>query len=831
MDDLLDLSWPAAATPQRVAGQTAQTSKPSNLQANPGSSLSSTKSYRATNPAQMSQYGHRSNQQLTVRSSVPATRATISRPSSVDDVHLPARTSRGQDPHVGGASGEVDAFSSLFDPPQAVLTSHSSVRPTQIAARPLTPSLRPSTPVLITPYVAAASNQAMPDDLWNFDALVAPAQRTKVTRSEVQYGKQRDLLDDSLENAFVPPSSVATQSSLDLQAAFDQDADDEILGALAAPVGALSAPSPGTSEAHEPPKASTDIPPHILGELVMMGFAPDLSSAALLKTRAASGQWDLQAAVESLMDMVLGADQSPQGARGRPLTGSLSRADDEESPSDDGMDPPSRRQRFKYEDSEADQTQSAKLASSHPSRVARGVAVPGAVQPWEGKANELLDQASMVGYNVLTTANKFWKSSKQQLQKAIDERTAASIASKGEGRALNGRPTDARPRWLTRELDAAGSNTDIPPVAFSDSVVGLISATEKRPTSSDSTDGTTTIGSAPAHAQSKPVQPLKPKHRRGETTASPLDLQTSDRHRIIGNKLFKLGDYAGAIDSYAVAIDALPRKHLLQIPLHNNMANANMRIGNDRQALQDATSALALLLDVEELKPNYKLDHAILRQDTLPEECASINLCDQLGKALSRRAKALEACEHWPMAQYDWLQLKSAGEVAIRSAGGLRTVYDGLARCRTAGERRSAQPIALRSRLAMQPTSSTTPETLGSAVRALRIANAAQEAEAGQRLELKDSVDQRLTVWRAGKESNLRALLTSLQLILWAELEWKAIGMHEVLTETQLKIRYMKAIAKVHPDKLSASCTLEQRMLADGVFATLNEAWHAAKRT
>ena len=59
-----------------------------------------------------------------------------------------------------------------------------------------------------------------------------------------------------------------------------------------------------------------------------------------------------------------------------------------------------------------------------------------------------------------------------------------------------------------------------------------------------------------------------------------------------------------------------------------------------------------------------------------------------------------------------------------------------------------------------------------------------------------------LAAWRFRKEGNIRALLPALDQILWPELEWTPISMAELVTPQQVKIRYMKAINKVHPDKV-----------------------------
>lgn len=97
------------------------------------------------------------------------------------------------------------------------------------------------------------------------------------------------------------------------------------------------------------------------------------------------------------------------------------------------------------------------------------------------------------------------------------------------------------------------------------------------------------------------------------------------------------------------------------------------------------------------------------------------------------------------------------------------------------------------------PSSSTKPSV---ALTQLRNANQAQEAEDQAKYELKDSVDGKIMNWKGGKETNLRALIASLDLVLWQELGLQKVGMAELVTPNQVKIRYTKAIAKLHPDKV-----------------------------
>ena len=88
------------------------------------------------------------------------------------------------------------------------------------------------------------------------------------------------------------------------------------------------------------------------------------------------------------------------------------------------------------------------------------------------------------------------------------------------------------------------------------------------------------------------------------------------------------------------------------------------------------------------------------------------------------------------------------------------------------------------------------------ALNRVREANAAAEAEDQARHDLKDVIDARLQAWKGGKETNIRALIASLETVLWPELGWQKVGMHELVTPSQVKIRYTKAIAKLHPDKV-----------------------------
>lgn len=57
--------------------------------------------------------------------------------------------------------------------------------------------------------------------------------------------------------------------------------------------------------------------------------------------------------------------------------------------------------------------------------------------------------------------------------------------------------------------------------------------------------------------------------------------------------------------------------------------------------------------------------------------------------------------------------------------------------------------------------------------------------------------------WIEGKERNIRALLSTLNTVLWdGETRWKPVSMADLVTPDQVKKYYRKAVLVVHPDKV-----------------------------
>ncbi|KAL5335801.1 hypothetical protein BJX70DRAFT_307805 [Aspergillus crustosus] len=290
---------------------------------------------------------------------------------------------------------------------------------------------------------------------------------------------------------------------------------------------------------------------------------------------------------------------------------------------------------------------------------------------------------------------------------------------------------------------------------------------------------------------------------------------------------YKRGDYGVAHEAFTSALTSLPDKHPIIIVIRSNRAMTALKVGEPKIAISDAD----LILDL--IGPEKG-------------ETESIDLCngeshkpmkDFYGKALMRKAEALEQLEKWGDAAQIW-------KLAVENGHGGSTSIQGRNRCEKAAgiskpapkasppARRPPAPAPKKKVSALDDLSGSAASSSASnfdAVNRLRAANQAAERSDEEKFSLTDSVDARLTAWKGGKQDNLRALLASLDTVLWPEANWKKINMSELIMPSKVKIQYMKGIAKVHPDKIPTDATTEQRMIAGAVFGALNEAWDKFK--
>lgn len=62
--------------------------------------------------------------------------------------------------------------------------------------------------------------------------------------------------------------------------------------------------------------------------------------------------------------------------------------------------------------------------------------------------------------------------------------------------------------------------------------------------------------------------------------------------------------------------------------------------------------------------------------------------------------------------------------------------------------------------------------------------------------------ERKVKQWSKGKEGNIRALLSTMQYILWANSGWKPIPLAEIIESNAVKKAYQRALLSLHPDKL-----------------------------
>lgn len=320
-------------------------------------------------------------------------------------------------------------------------------------------------------------------------------------------------------------------------------------------------------------------------------------------------------------------------------------------------------------------------------------------------------------------------------------------------------------------------------------------------------------GAREAHSVTKIARSLCPED------TSPMDA-TASSLKTRGNDAFKQGAYGEAEAAYSAAIERLSEKSLRRIPLLNNRSNARLKNGDAPAASRDAGAVLQLICSGGEVmfEPS--------NLEALPAPLSGeVNLRDAYSKALLRRAQAGEMLEKWVPALKDWSLLeryeKEQGSGAASGFKNMKSAQDGIKRCRGmmgsdrggsgsgAGAGPGSTASARRATASRQAAKTAAASAVSKAEQAgrdrVRAANAAQAAEEAEADSLKDSIDARVNAWKAGKETNIRALLSSLENVVWESLGWKKVGMHEVITDAQVKKAYTRAMIKLHPDKVSSA--------------------------
>ena len=602
------------------------------------------------------------------------------------------------------------------------------------------------------------------------------------------------------------------------------NSSDDILGLLAQPIETFQKPkTPSPQPPLPPPTPATessdeeDVEPRdkAIAAIVEMGFSIGQATKALSQTHSGV---DVQAALDSLLSR---PSSSASTHLERPPPGQRRTPDPFPSRQQRLTPDPHNRRREQPPQQEKDISQIAgELGSSF---------LKGAGSLWKSgrdKMNTLIQEYQ--GHDDPAHDPSVPKWMREQQRHATPAKRTPNDHVTDEARTLEARRTErSEERSSTSRPSSARDRVAIRKQVEEEAEMGYRSSARHRvpsrtgtpsqqPPSRTATPPSTTklssnvdvdLFSSPLVSSQRPSRtptpqltapkPATPKPQRPVPATSDGALQSSRASRQKGSEAFKLGDYTSALTHYTAAISPLPTTHPQRIILLSNRAITNLKLGDAKAAIMDCDELLSLV------GPGRGEGETVIDVDGMK------SLRDIWAKGLLRRAAGLEVLEKYSEALEMWKLAVDAGIGGAQSLEGRR-------RCETAlgikpklssGVSTPRQTPISRSSSPLRTTKPTTPKG-PSATESLAKLNSSAAAEEDERLRLYDTVEQKVSSWQTGKESNLRALLSSLDLILWPEAGWKKVSMAELVLVNKVKIVYQKAIAKVHPDKVISSISL-----------------------
>lgn len=316
----------------------------------------------------------------------------------------------------------------------------------------------------------------------------------------------------------------------------------------------------------------------------------------------------------------------------------------------------------------------------------------------------------------------------------------------------------------------------------------------------------------PTSSATKAAPKPKPKPVREVISISSIEAEQADSARKSGNEAFKRGDFAESAVQYSKALESIPSNHLLRTIVLSNRATCYLKLGDAKAALVDSEEGVAIigpgLGENEEAEPGKSLK-------------------DIWSKLVTKKAEATEHMEKFSDSLEAW-------NLLLNNGYSNKSTLDGRRRCQTALQPKkpvaqAPKPSTATSVKKTSPSREEPSEASKAAVNRIRTANMAAEKADAEKYELLDNVNERIAQWKGGKEDNLRALLASLDSILWPEVGWKSVSMADLVMPKKVKMAYMKAVAKTHPDKIANESDTEKKMIAQAVFVTLNQAWDGFK--
>lgn len=278
-------------------------------------------------------------------------------------------------------------------------------------------------------------------------------------------------------------------------------------------------------------------------------------------------------------------------------------------------------------------------------------------------------------------------------------------------------------------------------------------------------------------------------------------------------ELFRVGDYDTAHGAYTRCLESLPEKHELRLVINSNLALTLIKTGNYKQAKTCCDEALQLVTEDDLQDYAYLINEKSIKSWYI--------------KLLSRKAESLEMLESFPEALESYMELISKYGVTDKK------IMEGRRRVNHIMNPPKPKPRAASPAKAPSKPKKPIQTENNDNLRRIQKQHEDTRKQEEMKFNLHDDIQARIFAWSNGKEDNIRTLLMSLDDIIPAKLglpfaTTKKLTINDLMLPKKVKINYMKVISSIHPDKLT-HLELEDKMVCEAVFITLNKAWDIFK--
>ncbi|CUS20928.1 LAQU0S02e01574g1_1 [Lachancea quebecensis] len=386
-------------------------------------------------------------------------------------------------------------------------------------------------------------------------------------------------------------------------------------------------------------------------------------------------------------------------------------------------------------------------------------------------------------------------------------------------------PFDPKSKSPASSTKSPASSTKSPASSTKSHVASFASAS--RPTVSETPGSKSTTPSSPAPVQDNDLlidfEAPTIKTSPGPSTYSP-SLSELERHGFVefkekGVNSFRAGDYHAAFQNYEKSLNSLPMTHPLRVVSFSNMIICRLKLGEYREALSDASSALELI-------PRGSLNSII--PDLEPPKTYK----DFWSKIINNKAVAFERVENYEKALDAYQELIEGGVTSSKVLEARRQCQKAIAvEKKPASMPKTPDILAPKPSTTKKPSSSPVKANLDNPSEKLarvQDLNKKEKDLEAQKFLLHDEVSSLIQEWCGGHEGNLRELLARFHTIVdWVN--WKEVSTADLVVPKKAKVVYLKAVAKTHPDKVLDSWPLKRKMIAENVFIILSKAWETFK--